>query len=101
MPKLRAEEQQSICEIRKSNLTYLPDSRLASVIEVIRDLERLRFPGVFVEAGYALGGSTILISRIKSRERALYVYDVFEMIPPPAFQDSEDVHERYKPGFPL
>ena len=44
-------------------------------------------PGIFVEAGCALGGSTIVIAHAKEQERPLRVYDVFDMIPPPTAED--------------
>lgn len=33
---------------------------------------------------------------VKSPDRAMHVYDVFGMIPPPSERDDEDVHERYE-----
>jgi asparagine synthase (glutamine-hydrolysing) len=51
---------------------------------------------MFIEAGCALGGSTILISKLKNRSRPFKVYDVFGMIPPPTDEDGDDVQNRYK-----
>lgn len=84
-----------IRSIRAKNLTYLSEKKLASIAETCRSIERMKVPGTFLEAGCALGGSTILIASVKSRARPLDVYDVFGMIPPPTPDDTPDVHERY------
>jgi asparagine synthase (glutamine-hydrolysing) len=56
----------------------------------------MKTPGCFIEAGCALGGSTILLSSVKDSVRRLYVYDVFEMIPAPTSDDGHDAHTRYQ-----
>jgi asparagine synthase (glutamine-hydrolysing) len=84
-----------ISSILWDNLTYLSDGKLSSIVETCRQIEDKALPGIFVEAGCALGGSTILISYVKEQHRPLHVYDVFEMIPPPTSDDGNDVHERY------
>ena len=43
----------------------------------------------------ALGGSSILIASLKRPVRPFYVYDVFDMIPPPTNDDPREVHDRY------
>jgi hypothetical protein len=53
-------------------------------------------PGIFIEAGCALGGSAILLGSLKSDARPFRVYDVFGMIPPPEQEDPPEVHERYR-----
>jgi len=53
-------------------------------------------PGAFLEAGCALGGSAILIASLKTASRPLFVYDVFDMIPPPTDDDPPEVHDRYR-----
>ena len=85
-----------IRRIRDERLTYLSDAKLAALTNTCQSIEEQNLPGLFLEAGCALGGSSILIASIKHRQRPLYVYDVFGMIPPPSSQDTEDVHERYK-----
>ena len=82
--------------LRSMNLTYLSDARLASLCSTCRAIEQACLPGVFIEAGCALGGSTVLISTVKSHVRPLLVYDVFGMIPPPSDEDPQEVHERYR-----
>ncbi|MBP9235282.1 MAG: hypothetical protein KBF30_11455, partial [Hyphomonadaceae bacterium] len=85
-----------IARIRAKNLTYLTDSKLESIVDTCRTIEQANVPGSFMEAGCALGGSTILIASLKSAKRPLFVYDVFGMIPPPTKEDTGDVHERYR-----
>lgn len=59
-------------------------------------LEKKRMPGIFIEAGCALGGSSIVIASVKSPERPFFLYDVFGMIPPPSQRDGADVQARYE-----
>ncbi len=59
-------------------------------------IEEANLAGIFLEAGCALGGSAILIASVKDSERPFFVYDVFEMIPPPSADDTQDVHDRYR-----
>jgi hypothetical protein len=85
-----------IAGIRSKKLTYLPDARLARLLTTCIAIERLNLPGIFIEAGCALGGSAILIATTKKTERPFFVYDVFGMIPLPTKEDSQDVHDRYR-----
>lgn len=94
--RLSAPERELISRIHSHNLTYLPEKKLASLANTCRSIESAGLPGVFIEAGCALGGSAILLASLKSSKRPLLVYDVFGMIPPPTSQDTEDVHDRYK-----
>ena len=89
-------DQRLIASIRSRNLTYLSQSALASIVSTIKQIDRKGVPGIIIEAGCALGGSSILISKIKAPSRLLSVYDVFEMIPAPGKNDTKDVHQRYK-----
>ena len=82
--------------VEKEALSYLGRNALGQLYEVATELEARKVPGVFVEAGCALGGSAIVIAVAKRRARPLYVYDVFSMIPPPTSADGDDVHERYE-----
>lgn len=83
-------------EVRKRRLTYLEPRKLESLAALALSLERAGEPGSFVEAGCALGGSSIVLCSAKSRARPLRVYDVFGRIPPPSDKDGEDVHARYE-----
>jgi O-methyltransferase len=77
-------------------LTYLSAAALEDLHRTVVRLESQRLPGIFVEAGCALGGSALVIAAAKRPERPLDVYDVFGMIPAPGDKDGPDVHHRYE-----
>jgi asparagine synthase (glutamine-hydrolysing) len=93
---LPPKDRELIAEIRSRKLTYLSEGKLASLLTTCRCIEEAHLPGVFLEAGCALGGSAILIATTKSWERPFFVYDVFGLIPPPTKEDTPDVHARYR-----
>lgn len=82
--------------VRKERLTYLPVGALNDLFEAAVAADRDGRPGIFLEAGCALGGSAIVLARAKTPDRPLRVHDVFGMIPPPTEEDGEDVHARYQ-----
>lgn len=84
-----------IDRIRAEKITYLSKRKLSSIASSCQQIESLSIPGVFIEAGCALGGSTVLIGSCKSHTRRLLVYDVFSTIPPPSEEDPLEVHQRY------
>lgn len=92
---LSAGERELVTSIQLKKLTYLSNSKLASLIKTCRSIEDASLPGIFIEAGCALGGSAILIASLKSFERPLFIYDVFGMIPSPTTEDTPEVHARY------
>lgn len=96
LSRLNSDDRMLVKRIRAEKLTYLSDKKLVSLVETCRSIEARKIPGIFLEAGCALGGSAILLASIKHRERRLNVYDVFGMIPPPTKEDSQDVHDRYQ-----
>ncbi len=85
-----------IGEVRSQKLTYLSVGALNDLYEAAVQADRTRRPGVFIEAGCALGGSAIVLAKAKHAQRPLFIYDVFGMIPPPNEEDGEDVHQRYE-----
>jgi hypothetical protein len=91
-----AETRELLSRVRASKLTYLSDRKLASLANTCSAIEEENLPGVFIEAGCALGGSAILIASLKDPRRPFLVYDVFGMIPPPTEEDTQDVHDRYR-----
>ena len=93
---LTEEERDLIYRIRSRKITYLSVKRLACIANTCRKLEKANIEGIFLEAGFALGGSSVLIASMKNTKRRLFVYDVFGMIPPPTKDDTQDVHDRYK-----
>ncbi len=93
---LNEEDRELITKIKESRLTYLSNTKLTSLVRTVRTIENSEIPGGIIEAGCALGGSAILLAKLKNSQRPLRVYDVFGMIPPPTEDDTPDVHERYK-----
>lgn len=88
------EDQALITKIKEKRITYLSLERMASIAASSRLIEQLQIPGIIIEAGCALGGSSVLIASIKDPTRKLEIYDVFGMIPPPSKRDTADVHNR-------
>lgn len=82
--------------VKDAGLTYLSDSKIASLVSECRGAARQPLGGKFIEAGCALGGSTVVIASQLPRTGELYVYDTFEGMPPPTDKDTPDVHERFR-----
>lgn len=83
-------------KVRADGLTYLNEEALTELQREVRRIEQAGLEGILIEAGCALGGSAITMAAAKAPDRAMYVYDVFGMIPPPSEHDGEDVHRRYE-----
>jgi hypothetical protein len=96
LAKLSDQDLKLIADIRAQKITYLSETRLASINSTCSSIENANLAGLFIEAGCALGGSSVLIAATKNNERPLFIYDVFEMIPAPTDEDPKDVHERYQ-----
>lgn len=93
---LSSEDQELISSIRNKKLTYLSNRKLASLATTCHLVEELHLQGIFLEAGCALGGSSILMASLKGVERPLFIFDVFGMIPSPTEEDTKEVHDRYR-----
>jgi len=85
-----------IAEVRESSLTYCGPPKLETLVECVEIVDQEGVPGQFIEAGVALGGSAIVLARLKRRRRKLALYDVFGLIPPPSERDGEDAHRRFE-----
>lgn len=85
-----------LIHVKQSHLTYLSLNRLINLSNVVLSVEKDHIPGIFIEAGCALGGSAIAISLNKAKTRKLEVYDTFAMIPPPTTNDEQDSIKRYQ-----
>jgi hypothetical protein len=96
LPRRKVDAAALIKEIRAKNLTYCGFPKLENIAEAVQAVEAKRVPGAFLEAGVALGGSAILIARLKSPARKLTLFDVFGLIPPPGDNDEQDAHGRYQ-----
>lgn len=84
-----------IRSVRAGNLSYLEGSALFDLHQAIHRVDRSRIPGRIVEAGTALGGSAIMMTHAKARDRQLDLHDVFGTIPSPSVEDDPDMHQRY------
>jgi hypothetical protein len=83
--------------LRNNALTYCGrPGKLEVVHEAVKRVEAAHVPGIMVEAGVAMGGSAIVIAKTKAAQRELRLYDVFEMLPPPAANDDAKSHEVYQ-----
>src|SRR5687767_1025769 len=90
LARMRPGDRIVVEQIKASKLTYLSNSKLECVINAVREITENNIRGVFLEAGCALGGSAILISKLKEDVRPLRIYDVFGMIPAPTEEDTTD-----------
>ncbi|CAM5515015.1 TylF/MycF/NovP-related O-methyltransferase [Streptomyces fumanus] len=79
--------------LRSNSLTF---SGRPGKLEVVHDMaarvESAGVPGIFLEAGVAMGGSAIVIAQTKAADRPLRLYDVFAMMPAPGDQDDAKSH---------
>ncbi len=88
---------ETILFLRSNALTYCArPGKLEVVHEAAKRVEAGNVPGIFLEAGVAMGGSAIVIAKTKSPGRELRLYDVFEMLPPPGANDDARSHEVYR-----
>ena len=88
--------EELISKIRSSHLTYCGPPKLENLVEAALRVRQEEVQGVFVEAGVGLGGSAILLAKLKPLTGRLDLYDIFSMIPPPGMKDGEDAHRRYE-----
>lgn len=86
----------AVRQVRKRRLTYLGYDALSDLERAVHRLEAAGVPGLIVEAGCALGGSTVVLGLAKRSDRPLRAYDVFGLIPPPSDADGDDIHTRYR-----
>lgn len=86
----------AIQQVLKLKLTYLRPSALIDLYRSIEELERKAVEGIFLEAGCALGGSSLVIAASKAVDRQFSIYDVFGQIPPPSDLDGPRAHTRYE-----
>ncbi len=85
-----------IRKIYGSYTSYLSPSKLAKLVYFMNTVIEKGNQGHFAEFGCGLGGVTSLISSIKPTNSHLYVYDVFEEIPPPSENDPKECFLRYE-----
>lgn len=81
--------------VKHERLTYLSWAKLRSLEAAVDRVVGSGVAGDFIEAGVALGGSSVLLASRLEPGRAFHGYDVFGMIPPPGERDHTDAHERF------
>jgi len=86
----------NIYRVKRNRLTYLSYSKLVSLSRYFQKLRRRKINGMLIEAGCALGGSAIILSLLKEKNRKFHIYDTFTQIPPPTSKDEQDAFERYQ-----
>ena len=89
LPALGGENQELIRAIRGQSQSFLREWKFASLATICLSIEKSYLPGIFIEAGCELCGSSILFAALKRADRPLLIYDVFGMIP---FSTKEDTH---------
>lgn len=95
MVKLNYKERKLIHSLINNKLTYLSFYRLINIAICIKKLRRDNANFDVLELGCALGGSSILISKLKSINTKFFVYDIFGLIPPPSEKDGLKEFQRY------
>ena len=94
-PERRGAVEALIAELRAKGLTYVGPEKLLSLAWAAIAVTEAKIAGDFVEAGVALGGSAIMLGKLKPRDARLKLFDVFAQIPPPGVNDGADAHDRY------
>jgi len=87
---------QTIQHLRLKGLTYCGrPGKLETLHHLASRVEKAGVPGLFLEAGVAMGGSASILAKTKAPERELRLYDVFEFLPPPSAADGEPARQVY------
>jgi predicted O-methyltransferase YrrM len=92
----------TINHLRAKGLTYCGrPGKLETLHRLVTAVEAREVPGIFIEAGVAMGGSACIITKTKRPQRELLLFDVFELLPPPSEKDGQDssrVYEYFRRG---
>ncbi len=84
-----------IKKILENKLTFIQINTLQSLLNCVQRVEKKAIEGIYIEAGTALGGSAALIAASFKHQRKFYLYDVFDMIPPPDERDGKKAQDTY------
>lgn len=88
---------QTIAFLRENGLTYCArQGKLELLHQMVSKVEEENIVGIFVEAGVAMGGSASVIIKAKDNLRALKLFDVFTLLPPPSENDDPKAHQAYQ-----
>lgn len=94
-PFKRRRGRKLVAAMQQCGLTYLSTNKFESILSECRAARLRCSNGLFIEAGCALGGSTVVIADQRPAQANFIVFDTFEGMPPPTERDSPDVHDRY------
>ena len=86
----------AVTAVKAARLSYLGYNKFARICQTIDQIKKAGVRGDYLEAGCALGGSSIVIGALRPAATGFRIHDVFGMIPPPSAQDTPDVIERYQ-----
>lgn len=87
----------AIESVISKGITYCSQGeKLRHIADAVQDVARRQVPGIYLEAGVALGGSAVVIASAKPRAAKLRLFDVFEMLPAPGERDESRAHEVYR-----
>lgn len=81
---MRPDAYRTIKRVQTENITYLESAALLDLYMSVTKLESETRFRIMIEAGCALGGSALVLASAKNLARLFYIYDNFEMIPPPS-----------------
>jgi len=84
-----------VMRVDNAGLSYIGREGLMDLHNAVIDLEERAVSGIFLECGCALGGSSIVLARAKTKNRSLFLFDVFSMIPPPGSEDGKKALDRF------
>jgi predicted O-methyltransferase YrrM len=93
---------ETVRHLRSKGLTYCGrPGKLDILHRLAAEVEASGVPGVFLEAGVAMGGSACVLAKTKRPQRELLLFDVFELLPPPSEKDgpaAQQVYEGFRQG---
>ena len=88
---------EAIQAVLTKSLTYCSHGgKLKRIAEAVGDVAARKVPGIYLEAGVALGGSAIVIASAKPLDSHLKLYDVFDLLPAPGKKDEPRAHVVYQ-----
>lgn len=92
----RSAVEHLIEQVDTTGLSYIGREGLLDLHNAVVGLEDRAVPGILLECGCALGGSSIILAHAKAKTRPLFLFDVFGMIPPPSGQDGQKALDRFE-----
>jgi predicted O-methyltransferase YrrM len=85
-----------IRHVRENNLTFCAaKEKLENLMAAVDFCAKKVAGGSYIEAGVAMGGSALVIAAMKPKQAPLYLYDVYDLLPPPSERDGEKAQTIY------